>query len=112
LKNLSRGFPTASTIYPNMYYESSGAGTAWNFASWQADVVVVALGTNDFSAGDPGSANFKTAYLGFLTSLRTYYPGAYILCTEPIPAWVSANAGTYIQEVVTAKSDTKDFYVH
>jgi hypothetical protein len=104
-------------VYPNMYFEQapSGSSLTWNFSSWQADVVIVALGTNDFdptlSPSSPDPAAFKAAYSDFLTSLRTYYQNAYILCTEPLPSWVSSNAGVYISAVVAAKADAKIKYI-
>jgi lysophospholipase L1-like esterase len=95
-----------------MYFEAapSGSSLAWNFTTWQADVVLIALGTND----NPGSAQqaaFQAAYTGFLTSLRTYYPNAYILCTEPVPTWMTATCGTYISNVVNAFADPKVIYI-
>ncbi|AKT41365.1 SGNH/GDSL hydrolase family protein [Chondromyces crocatus] len=54
------------------------ATSLWDF-SLQPDVVVVNLGTNDFSAGDPGQP-FIDAYTAFAEDLRTRYPDAHILC--------------------------------
>lgn len=101
------------SVFPNMYFEAApGAGSlTWNFSSWQADVVMIALGTNDFSQGVPDETAFKTAYSDFLTALRSYYPNAYIFCTQPLPAWVPATAGTFISDVVAAKSDAKIIYI-
>ncbi len=54
---------------------------AWGFA-WQADIVIVNLGTNDFStASDPTDELFISTYTTFLEHLRSVYPGAFILCT-------------------------------
>jgi len=104
---------TIATVFPNVFFEMTPTPSSpkWNFNSWQADVVVIALGTNDFSAGVPDENGFKTAYSDFLTALRGYYPNAYILCTEPIPSWVSTYAGQWIQAVVNGKGDSRIFYV-
>ena len=39
------------------------------------EAVVINLGTNDFSTGDPGP-EFQTIYLKFVTDLRGHYPSA------------------------------------
>ena len=50
--------------------------TKWDFASWQPDVVVVALGTNDQGV-PPGQ--FMPAALTFLQTVRQKNPDAYIV---------------------------------
>lgn len=44
------------------------------------DVVVINLGTNDYTQGDPGQP-YKTALTDFTSMLRTKYPQAYIVVT-------------------------------
>lgn len=56
----------------------------WDF-SWQPDVVVIDLGTNDFSTdGDPPENVFVPAYVAFLAHLRDVYPDAFILPVAPV----------------------------
>jgi lysophospholipase L1-like esterase len=56
---------------------------AWDF-SWQPHVVVINLGTNDFSTdGDPGEGEFVPAYAAFLAHLRDVYPDALLLPLSP-----------------------------
>ena len=50
----------------------------WDFKSYQPDVVVINLGTNDFSNGVIDATTFTTTYLAFLTQVRTNYPNARI----------------------------------
>ena len=58
--------------------------TAWDF-SWQPDVVVINLGTNDFSTdGDPSEGDFVGAYVAFLAHLREVYPDALIMPVAPL----------------------------
>jgi lysophospholipase L1-like esterase len=68
------------------YYDRTlpnDAASVWDFTRWQADVVVVNLGTNDVStAVDPTDQEFQSAYVAFLTRIRAHYPGALILCTN------------------------------
>ena len=57
--------------------------------SWQPQVVVIALGTNDFSTPlraeeqwktrDDLHADYEKTYVGFIHSLRARYPGAYFV---------------------------------
>lgn len=51
----------------------------WNFARWKPDAVVINLGTNDFTNGDPGSANFTAAYRALIARVRQNYPSALIV---------------------------------
>lgn len=58
----------------------------WSFSSWIPHVVVVALGTNDFStATKPSQAQYASAYKAFVKKLRGHYPAAQIIClTYPV----------------------------
>jgi lysophospholipase L1-like esterase len=58
--------------------DDSGA-PAWNFARYSPDVVVVNLGTNDFSPPGPDHDAFKAAYTAFLQKIRSNYPSALLL---------------------------------
>jgi lysophospholipase L1-like esterase len=52
----------------------------WDPHIWVPDVIVVNLGTNDFSHGDPGAATFMHAYTKLLEKLRAIHPQALIVC--------------------------------
>jgi lysophospholipase L1-like esterase len=54
--------------------------STWGFA-YTPDVVVINLGTNDFSVGDPGQP-FVDAYRGLVADVRARYPDAWILIAE------------------------------
>src|SRR5262249_41999742 len=59
----------------------SSNGSTWDF-SWKPDVVIINLGTNDFSTDvDPSELQFTAAYESFLRHIRSKYADAYILCT-------------------------------
>jgi lysophospholipase L1-like esterase len=47
------------------------------------DIVVVALGANDFSARDPGEEAFVAGYWALLQSIKTTYPKARMLAVVP-----------------------------
>src|SRR5262249_4659122 len=67
----------------------------WRIAndwSWQPDVIIVNLGTNDVAP--PGASPpdaFQNAYLSFLITLRQYNPRALILALAPF----GVNDGSY-----------------
>ncbi len=83
----------------------------WDFSSWQADAVVVNLGTNDFSTNsDPTEAEFESAYQSLLETIRAHYPGAFILCTiGPLLSGADlSSVRTYIQNVVAGLNNAGD----
>ncbi len=74
-------FEPLPQIYDRLLATDPGA---WNF-EWQPDVVVINLGTNDFSTGgDPPENVFVPAYVAFLQHLRDVYPDAFILPVAPV----------------------------
>jgi lysophospholipase L1-like esterase len=94
-----------SSVYANAL--GTEAGSAWNFER-KPDVVLVNLGTNDGSKGDPGSA-YEDSYVAFLHTVRGHYPGAWIFLTlgpmtsPPLLAQMRA----HIAKVATALGDAK-----
>ncbi|MBI5533998.1 MAG: SGNH/GDSL hydrolase family protein [Deltaproteobacteria bacterium] len=85
--------------------------TAWNFSSWTPHAVVINLGTNDFSTGNPGQP-FADAYLTFVTDMRGRYPNAWIyLATSPMLGDPEqGQQKTHLQWVINqraAQGDTK-----
>jgi lysophospholipase L1-like esterase len=111
------GDGTLTETLPDIYglalpYVSSGVASAWNFATWVPDAVVIELGTNDFVDGDPGSA-FVTAYTMFLQRIRHNYPAAYILCTSGpmLVAPYDTTAAMYIESAIAAVGDARTAYL-
>ncbi len=90
--------------------ESSGI---WDF-HWQADVVLVNLGTNDFSTdGDPTEGEFVTAYVALLEKLRSKYPNALLLCTIAPLLWGDdkTTSEAYVQKAVEQRAEEGDSHV-
>jgi lysophospholipase L1-like esterase len=52
----------------------------WDFSLIEPDVVVVNLGTNDFSPNNLDQAPFADAYRAFVDKVRDTYPGAALFC--------------------------------
>jgi lysophospholipase L1-like esterase len=55
------------------------AAPPWDFARYVPHVVVINLGTNDFSPPGPDHDAYRTAYRGLLTQVRQHYPEALLL---------------------------------
>jgi len=69
----------AAEPFPIIYERTlpTEANSLWSFSGPTPDVVMINLGTNDFSLGDPGPP-FLDEYAKFLTRLRTRYPSAIV----------------------------------
>jgi lysophospholipase L1-like esterase len=92
-------------VLPKVYARAlaSQASAAWDFRT-KPQAVVINLGTNDFSPGDPGSP--YTAALGvFVDTVRARYPAAWIFCAVGT-MYNDAQHGkalSYTQSVVDAR---------
>lgn len=85
----------------------------WDFAKWQADVVVVNLGTNDSGAKVIDEAKWTTAYKDFIAKIRAAYPNAHIFLT--IGSMGHGPQGvipTYNDAIVVALAAAGDAKVH
>lgn len=89
------------------------AALKWDFPSWIPDLVVVALGTNDFStAVKPTQAQYSSAYKDFLKRVRGHFPAAEILClTYEVDAYQKRYVDALVQEL-SAAGDAKVHRVH
>jgi lysophospholipase L1-like esterase len=75
--------------YPTHYDQTLGAvwdSKKWDFSSLIPDLVVICLGTNDFSNDavyDPDDTMFIGDYHKFIDRIYTNYPNVPILCVSP-----------------------------
>lgn len=98
-----------SNVLSSVYANTLGTQTApaWSFAR-QADAVVINLGTNDSSPGDPGTP-YEVAYVAFLRTVRSHYPRAWIFLTigpmtsDPLLTQMR----THLTNVVAALGDSR-----
>jgi lysophospholipase L1-like esterase len=56
------------------------ADSRWDFARFLPQVVVINLGTNDFSVGSPPEGVFVDAYVALLQRVRSVYGTVHIFC--------------------------------
>ncbi len=90
---------------------------AWRHSAYIPDVVVVSLGTNDFTLGIaafPEREEWVAAYVRFVNAIRAAYPDAQILLTDG--SLVNDNDPTrpqktvlnsYLQEIATRMTDPR-----
>jgi hypothetical protein len=64
-------------------------GSDWDFTQYIPDVVTISLGQND---GIQDSTTFCTAYINFISQIRTHYPGATLILLNSPMADNSLNA--------------------
>ncbi len=85
---------TMRDVYLNLYPEDMSSTTMWDYKQWTPDVVVIGLGTNDFSSiGDADGGlrtpmtqdEFQHGLTSFVDTLSGYYPGVtVVLVSSPI----------------------------
>jgi len=97
-------------------YIPKPANNTWDFTRYIPNVVVVALGTNDYNlglgAGTITTATFITGYKSLVANLRTAYPNAQIVCTNS-PMVTDVKLGNTIISAVAeinAAGDNKVYY--
>lgn len=86
----------------------------WDFQRWRADLVVINLGTNDFSTNpQPTQAVFVQAYIDLLNDIRRQYPFAPIIAMAgPIlPDYAAGYVETAVAHMNTAQQDHRIHYL-
>ncbi|MDQ1306175.1 MAG: hypothetical protein QG671_2007, partial [Actinomycetota bacterium] len=81
----------------------------WDFSRYQADEVVINLGTNDTSHG-VGTADFQTGYVTLLKTVRAKYPRAAILALRTFAGRYAAQTQAAVK-VLADDGDRNVFYV-
>jgi len=118
-RNWSTPAPTMPDRYQSVFSDPADTTSRWDFSRYQPDLVVIALGSNDFSDGDkpdprpaPVAQEFKSQYHRFLSTVRNKYPKTQILIlnspvidphrNELLNQWLHE-----LKEERAAKGDTK-----
>jgi lysophospholipase L1-like esterase len=129
-KGISRN-PSAddTTVFGALYGRSLplDPSSAWNFGAYVPDVVVIALGGNDWERPDPAVfdppdvAALEAKYLELVASVRGYYPLAKVFVVHPASLTADHPEGydayakmkQVLDDVVAARAaagDTQVFY--
>lgn len=105
----SSGNMTEQYRYANPLF--SGVTIAnWDFESYIPQVVVVFLGTNDYSGTNPRGNNpqfFYEQYKNLLKTIRSKYPNAHVFCC----AKPSGSYGDYVKKAVDDMNSQKYHFV-
>lgn len=92
------------------FFDSDSTGNvAWDFSRYQANAVIINLGTNDHDHG-VSSSTFQSAYTSFLGNIRAKYPNAVIFVMETFKQYYI----TQTKAAVAARNnagDSKVYYV-
>ncbi len=99
---------TMATLYGRSIAQEKNS--VWDFSRWQPNVVVVNLGTNDFSTQPhPPQETFVTGYVAFLQTVRNNYPQAHIFAMAgPL---MQSPATVYIETAVSRMNDPNVHFV-
>jgi lysophospholipase L1-like esterase len=98
------------------------AAPPWDFARYTPDVVVVNIGTNDFSPPGPDHGAFRKAYASFLTQVRGHNPDALLLAVvgpmlsdsfpERVRAWTTMQSDVSgVVRELNVQGDTNVHYL-
>lgn len=117
VRNWNSPGPVMPRVYDGVYMEYADTLTHWDFARYAPDLVVIALGTNDFSDGAgptprpplDGDA-FVRDYSRFIASLRTHYPRARILLVDSpmLDAARKQRQSEYLTRIVAQRAAAGD----
>ncbi|HEY9059092.1 MAG TPA: SGNH/GDSL hydrolase family protein [Pseudobacteroides sp.] len=88
------------------------SGVQWDFKKYIPQVIVINIGTNDFSTVTPDKAKFINNYKALVSKIRTNYPDAHVFCTIGPMLWGTGleSCRSYVTEVVNdfkSKGDSK-----
>lgn len=92
--------PTVPRLYDRILPQDTRH--LWDFSQWMPDVVVIDLGTNDYTPDNPDATRFEAAFSAFVDSLHAKYPVAKIVLLDG-PMFsdgypVGANALTHVRQ--------------
>lgn len=88
---------TMVTKYPNVF-DGEDAGPVFDASSYVPGIVVIYLGTNDFSVGkQPSLSSWCGAYQKLLEAVRADYPSAPVLC---LASKADEKMAYYVEEAV------------
>jgi lysophospholipase L1-like esterase len=117
VRNWNSPGPVMPGVYHGVYMEYADSATHWEFGRYTPDLVIVALGTNDFSDGDgktprpalDGDA-FVRDYTRFVAGVRARYPNAklLLLTSAMLDAAKNQTLAGYLQRVIDARTAAGD----
>ncbi len=101
VRNYGDSSKTSTDPMPSLYDRTcfSDSTQVWDFTSWIPQVVVINLGTNDFSTQPhPDKSVFQEAYTQLINRVQAQYPEVTIFCV--CGPMIGEPCASYIDEVV------------
>jgi len=101
VRNYGDANQTSPDPMPSLYDRTCCADSTpvWDFSSWIPQVVVVNLGTNDFSTQPhPDKSVFQDAYIQLISRVQSNYPGVTVFCV--CGPMIGEPCASYVEEVV------------
>ncbi|HAR20445.1 MAG TPA: hypothetical protein DCR46_07275 [Cytophagales bacterium] len=127
-RGITKNYDGSSTgLAPTFFHEAipDREEYAWKHALYVPDVILINLGTNDFSAERQGfgkidSAAFVGSYLDFIADIKKQYPNATLICAVGcmMSDWYPAGAKhwtriqNYVQSVAKQRNKMGDTKIH
>ncbi|MCR4903283.1 MAG: GDSL family lipase [Butyrivibrio sp.] len=98
------------------FNEKIGAGKPFDSSDWQADAVVINLGTNDCTGmtgvGNLTEEKLEQAIVDFLKKLRGYYPNAHLLWVYGMLGYgITSNISRAVTRYMDETKDTNAAYL-
>jgi lysophospholipase L1-like esterase len=117
VRNWNSPGPVMPSVYHGVFMAYADSTTMWDFHRYSPDLVIIALGTNDFSDGDgktprpalDGDA-FVRDYTRFAADVRSRYPRAkmLLLTSAMLDAQKKQTLASYLQRVIDARAAAGD----
>jgi lysophospholipase L1-like esterase len=117
VRNWNSPGPVMPQVYDGVYMEYADSLTRWDYTRYVPDLVVVALGTNDFSDGAgptprpplDGDA-FVRSYVAFVARVRANYPNARIIIADSpmLDEARKTRQAEYLRRVLSERADAGD----
>lgn len=101
VRNYGDANKTSAEPMPSLYDRTCcfDSTRKWDFTKWIPQVVVIDLGTNDFSTQPfPDKEVFQSAYHRLIDTIRFRYPGVTIFCASS--PMLEAPLTGYVREIV------------
>jgi len=105
VRNYGEAAKRSPAPYPSYYDKTIGEvydGGVWDYTKWKPDLVVICLGTNDYSTTPhPDDSMYIGDYHKFITRVLGNYPAASILCVSTGDATFEKNVKQVVSEETT-----------
>jgi lysophospholipase L1-like esterase len=109
VRNYGESTKRSSAPYPVHYDQTlgeAGGGGKWDYSKWIPELVVICLGTNDYSTTpNPDDSMYVGDYHKFITRVLTNYPAASVLC-------VSTGEGSFENNVKKVVAEEHSMFNH